>query len=603
LLAQPAFAVQLDLSKAGESAFRPTVATNAAGQAVALWERKDEATGLTVIQAAARQTTYTYGPPINLSDSHEAALAVQAAVDQAGNTAAVWLHNDGTGHDLVQATEFTPDGRTILAPVDLSTQPGQPPHVSGADPEVAMNPSGAGVFVWYENDFSTNRTSVRAAALAPGGAITSLGEISTPATIGQQDDESAQVAVDAAGDAIITWAHFGGGTFVIQAAVRPAGAAKFGAPIPVSVPPPAPVQPQEDAFDPQVAFDAAGDAFVVWDKREGATGGQIIQAAELPHGTTTFTTPQNLSAAGQQSSNARLSVDSAGDAVVAFDRSDGTDSVIDTSSLPAGSTSWSTTTLPSSMAGPPDVGVDPAGDTLVVWAGANGRSSDVVLDRRPAGGTFGSESLLSTPGQHANSPRVAVDQAGDAFVVWQRSDGKNTIISTDVPQQPGNGIPAPPNPIGGIPGPPGGGSPGPHPLSLLRLTPGTFSTAGRVVHGHCVAVTAANHTQRHCIRTLRLTVSFKLASAATVAFSVQRAILGRLTRSRCVAATTRNRRAGRCTRLLAVRGRLIRHGHVGTNHFLYTRGGLSPGSYRLLATPSLGGRTAPPIAASFRVVS
>jgi hypothetical protein len=603
LVTPAATAVQLDLSKPGENASEASIATNAAGESIVVWARRDETTGLFTIQAASRQSTTTYKPLGNLSDNHEAAQAPQVAVDQAGNAVAVWQRNDGTGHTVVQATEFTPDGRTIAAPVDLSTPPAQPPHISGQEPEVAIRPDGAGVIVWQEDDYSKNIISIRAAAVAPGGAITSLGEISKPGATGQ-DDEDPQVAVDQAGDAIAVWAHSDGVNFVVQAAVRPAGAPGFGTPIPVSVPPPTAMeQPQLDAFEPQVAVDQAGDAVVVWTKREGSTADQIIQANSLPAGAAAFTAPKTLSAVGQQSESPQVAVDQGGGAVAAWQRFDGSTTMIDTSTLPAGAPSWNTVTQPSSGVGPPDIAGNPAGDVSAVWSGPNGTGSDIVYTGRLAGGAFGDELRLSTPGQHAVGPQVAVDQAGDAFVVWQRSDGKNTIISTDVPGTPGSGLPFPPGPVGGCVNHPGLPPCPPPKLRLLRLTPGRFSTAGRLVRGHCIAVTPADRSRRRCTRPVSLRVSLTLDAAATVIISTQREMIGRLARRRCVAATGRNRHARRCTRLIALRGRVTGHGGAGANTFVYSRRGLSPGSYRLLVTPRLSGRTGPPASARFTVVN
>jgi hypothetical protein len=609
LIAQAAFAVQLDLSKPGENASEPAVATNAVGQAIVVWSRRDESTGFYTIQAASRQSTTTYQFLGNVSDGKAPEQFPQLAVDQAGNAVAVWEAFKG-GHDVVQAAAFPP----TFPPTSLGSNPRvtslgdiSDPGIDAQVASVAADPAGDAVAVWQQdvgNDFS-----IHAAARHAGGGFVSLGEVSKQ--MSGQDDEDPQVAIDQAGDAIVVWAHFDGANFVIQAALRPAGAAHFGTPFNVSVPPPSPEPPQEHAIEPHVAVDPAGDAVVVWTKRQGSTSDQVIQAAVLAHGATTFSSPQNLSPGGQAAESPGVTVDQAGDAVAAWQQFDGSSSMIDTASLSAFGGTWNAAAaIPSGGVGAPGIAGDAAGDVSLVWSGANGTSSDVVFTGRPAGGAFGDELVLSTPGQHATNPQVAVDQAGDAFVVWQRSDGKNTIISTSVPGTPGSGLPAPPGSVGGcvnhpglppcVPGPPTGQPPKP---LLLRLTPGRFSTAGRLVHGHCVGVTAANRRHRTCTRPVTLNVSFRVRAAATITFTVQRATLGRIARRRrCVGVTTKNRGGRSCTRLITLRGRIIRHAHAGANRFIYTRRGLVPGSYRLLVTPSLRGRIGKPVTAGFRVV-
>jgi hypothetical protein len=75
-------------------------------------------------------------------------------------------------------------------------------------------------------------------------------------------------------------------------------------------------------------------------------------------------------------------------------------------------------------------------------------------------------------------------------------------------------------------------------------------------------------------------VSFTLPVAATVTFTMQRIATGRL---------------------ITLRGRTTRHAHAGRNRFTYTRRRLSPGLYRLIATPTVNGLAGTPVIASFKV--
>lgn len=92
-------------------------------------------------------------------------------------------------------------------------------------------------------------------------------------------------------------------------------------------------------------------------------------------------------------------------------------------------------------------------------------------------------------------------------------------------------------------------------------------------------------------------VSYRLDVAATVRFTVQRIRGGRRRGSgraaRCVIASSRNRRAPRCTRYVPLRGSFSRKARAGANSFYFTGrvGGrkLTPGLYRLMATPTATG--------------
>ncbi len=90
-------------------------------------------------------------------------------------------------------------------------------------------------------------------------------------------------------------------------------------------------------------------------------------------------------------------------------------------------------------------------------------------------------------------------------------------------------------------------------------------------------------------------VSYSLDVAASVRFGVQRAAGGRRVGGRCTAPAKSNRAQPACTRLLALRGGFTRTRPAGADRFRFTGRisgrTLTPGSYRLVATPT-GGRPA-----------
>ena len=237
------------------------------------------------------------------------------------------------------------------------------------------------------------------------------------------------------------------------------------------------------------------------------------------------------------------------------------------------------------------------------------------------GNGFGAPVTLSAAGENANSPRVALDQAGETFAVWERFDGANNIVRALLPSPPPSNLPPPPPPpIGCNPCGSGGGTPRPGgqppllrvlpghgvpSLSALHVWPATFVTAGRLVVGRCVRVTPGDRGRRRCTRPFVLRVTFTIAAASRVTFRIERAAAGRRVATRCVAAPRHIGQARRCTRLLALRGSISRQARAGTDTFVLAgRFGappLAPGSYRLIATPSASGKAGQPVAASFRV--
>jgi hypothetical protein len=74
----------------------------------------------------------------------------------------------------------------------------------------------------------------------------------------------------------------------------------------------------------------------------------------------------------------------------------------------------------------PDVAIDPAGDIFVVWQEEIGNSGEVgVYDSvRPRGGSFSAPALIG-PGSR---PVVAVDAAGEVTAAWLLDDGTSTVV-------------------------------------------------------------------------------------------------------------------------------------------------------------------------------
>jgi hypothetical protein len=71
----------------------------------------------------------------------------------------------------------------------------------------------------------------------------------------------------------------------------------------------------------------------------------------------------------------------------------------------------------------PALAADPAGNAVVAWLQSNGTHQLMRAAFRPAGGSFGPPATISAAGQHAANPDLAMDGAGNAIVVWSRSDG------------------------------------------------------------------------------------------------------------------------------------------------------------------------------------
>jgi hypothetical protein len=137
---------------------------------------------------------------------------------------------------------------------------------------------------------------------------------------------------------------------------------------------------------------------------------------------------QTLSAPGQNAGGPQVAVDAAGDAVFTWDRSDGTYSRVQARARSAAGVLSPVQTLsaPGQHAGAPQVAVDTDGDAVLTWARSDGTNTRVKARARTAAGILSPVQTLSAPGHNAGLPQVGVDTDGDAVVTWWRFDGDGT---------------------------------------------------------------------------------------------------------------------------------------------------------------------------------
>jgi hypothetical protein len=305
---------------------------------------------------------------------------------------------------LVLAALVAPPGAsaTWAAPLDLSI-PGQ----DAVDPQVAVDAGGDAVFTWRALDGPSYRVQARARSaagalsavqtLSPAGAVVAIG--------------SAQVAVDADGDAVFAWALWDGANYRIQTRARSA-AGVLSSVQTLSV-------AGWNALVPRVAVDADGDAVFTWVRYDGLND-RVQARARSAAGV--LSPVQTLSRAGQSAHDPHVTVDAAGNAVFSWELA----RVHARARSAAGSLS-ATQTLSSSNIGYSQLGGNANGDVVSAWVDFdNGPADQVARARtRSATGVLSSVLKLSPPGKMLHDTRVAVDADGDAVFAWVRYDGFN----------------------------------------------------------------------------------------------------------------------------------------------------------------------------------
>ncbi|HEX5126275.1 MAG TPA: hypothetical protein VFW00_06015, partial [Rhodocyclaceae bacterium] len=184
------------------------------------------------------------------------------------------------------------------------------------------------------------------------------------------------------------------------------------------------------ANDPDVAVDANGMGLVVWSEN---IGGHYFIRAKFLAGTGAAVT---LSNAGD-STLPRVAFDGAGDAVVVWAQYAGSRNEIWASRYNVTTGLWSTPVRVSSAAAVdsayvPDIAVDNAGNALVVWHQGDGRVNHFDAWSARYSATLNSWATPAMASDGVNSGydvRVAVNASGQGLVAWELEQGDGTTVS------------------------------------------------------------------------------------------------------------------------------------------------------------------------------
>jgi hypothetical protein len=192
-----------------------------------------------------------------------------------------------------------------------------------------------------------------------------------------------------------------------------------------------PIELSESGSEPQVAANAEGDAVAIWERSEGSSS--VIETSSRPAGGE-WGAAVDLGPAGPYPNSQpgfgpngkpQVAIGADGAAVATWLGYNGSDFVIESASRSAAG-QWSAAAELSTAAEEPaaQVAIDAAGTAVAIWTGAN-RTPESA--RRPAGGQWSTPTELST--QSGSEPQIALDAAGDSTAVWSIREGPIQIAS------------------------------------------------------------------------------------------------------------------------------------------------------------------------------
>jgi len=436
-LAAPSWSSPVDLIPFAANAYQvnPQVTVDPQGDAVAVWE--DQATD--AIDAATRPaSTGLWGDPVQISPAGQDASSPQVGIDGAGNAVVAWI--DESDSETVEAlTGSAVTGTWQDTPTTLSGS-----ETGARNLQLAVNAAGDAVVAWYGG---------------AGGVVTVVGteggSWGTPAVVYADDAYYTypRVAIDAAGDAVAVWyaasvVNDTTGINTIEASTQAAGADTWATPVQLSA-------NGVDAYAPDVAVDAAGDAVAGWDVNIPGSDDTNEYAAQTAAGeaaTNVWNAPATLAPVDTTTNSyadveyVQVAVNAAGDAAAAWETTgtsnqDVIEQAVDGSVTSEG-VAWQTVNDVSpdgDDAANNTLAIDPQGDALLAWndVGADEVPTSVYAAFSPAGtDSWQAPVTLSAAGATDELPQVALDGSGNAVAVWEdgtvEDDGGPLLFGTAI---------------------------------------------------------------------------------------------------------------------------------------------------------------------------
>jgi hypothetical protein len=180
---------------------------------------------------------------------------------------------------------------------------------------------------------------------------------------------------------------------------------------------------------PQVAYDPAGNATVAWWGQDSG-GASLVQARRYDAAGAPGPV-HDLSATGE-GNDTRLAVDPSGDAIVVWAGNSGANAIIRARRIDADGTLGPILDVSSTAMGAdgfwPQVAVDEGGNATVVWSRFLGAEYVVQARRIDASGTLGPILDLSVAGAVGSEPQVAAHPDGDVVAVWEWFNGSMVVV-------------------------------------------------------------------------------------------------------------------------------------------------------------------------------
>jgi hypothetical protein len=400
--AGPAWLEPENVSAVGGESGLPEVAFNARGDLAAAWFSHEG--GHTVIQAATRPAGGSWSAAQRISAAGPSAQGAKVGVDAAGDVTVVWEQGEGETFVIYEAD--LPVGGSWSAPHAISDVAG-----NSRVPALAVSPAGESTVLWSEEEPESTHIRIRGSWRPQGGSWTTPIWLDSATQLGWNP----QLGVAANGTVTAAWEEWSAGANAIETATHPEGGGWSA--VDVLLPK---TSHEFYASSPSLSVAPTGAAAIVW-RDEIEAEGNVIEGAVRPAGGA-WSTPARLSSIGGEPFESRAAIDKAGNATAIWRMKSGAQWVIEAAEAPAGG-SWTSPTqisTPGAHAFFPDLAVTPDGEAIAAWERSDGTNTRIETAVHPAGGAWAAPTIRSQAGVNAENPVLAADGAGDMALAWER---------------------------------------------------------------------------------------------------------------------------------------------------------------------------------------
>ena len=285
-------------------------------------------------------------------------------------------------------------------------------------PTVAMDSSGNAIVVWHQYD-STNGSARQNAWSNTYVVGVGWGTAELIET-GAGDAFWPQTAMDATGNAIAVWTQYDGASYSVWANRYVVGVGWGIAELIETG--------AGNVWSQQVAMDGTGNAVAVWTQYDGATYSVWTNRYVVGVG---WGIAELIQTEVRYALDPQIAVDYTGNAIAVWAQSDGSRNNIWANRYVVG-VGWDAAELiETNDAGDarfPQVAVDGTGNAIAVWHQSDGWETSIWANRYVVGVGWGTAELIETDVSDALYPQVAVDYTGNAIVVWHQFDGTRCNI-------------------------------------------------------------------------------------------------------------------------------------------------------------------------------